>query len=86
MSASLAAACLWVVVATLLALLPSRRNHWPAAWFLIAAGIPILGYVTWQHGPLAGLVVMAAGASMLRWPVWYLWRWMVRKLRGERET
>jgi len=85
-SAALAAACIWVVVATALALLPSRRNHWPAAWFLIAVGIPILGFVTWRHGPLVGLAVMAGGASVLRWPVWYLWRWIGRKLRGERGT
>lgn len=82
MSLALAAACLWVVVATLLALLPSRQNHWPAAWALIAAGIPILGYVTWRHGPLVGLLVLAAGASYLRWPLWHLWRWLGRRVGG----
>ena len=31
MSTSLILAFLWVVLANALAMLPSRRNHWPAA-------------------------------------------------------
>jgi len=81
MTASLIAACAWAVVANLIALTPSRRGHWPAAWVLIAAGIPIVGWVTWENGPLLGLVVLTAGASILRWPVRYLWRWLKRALR-----
>jgi len=78
MTASLIAAALWMIAANLIALTPSRRGHWPAAWVLIATGIPILGWVTWQNGPLIGLLVLAAGASVLRWPVVYLWRWLKR--------
>jgi len=36
---------------------------------LIAAGIPLLGWVTWQNGPLWGMLALAGGAMMLRWPV-----------------
>jgi hypothetical protein len=36
---------------------------------LIATGIPLLGYVTWQTGPVWGLICLAAGASVLRWPL-----------------
>ena len=79
MSTSLLAACIWAVLATVIAMLPSRDHHWRAAYWLIAAGIPILGWVTYQNGPLAGLLVLAAGASILRWPVIYLWRWARRK-------
>ena len=73
---SIGLACLWALAANVIAMLPSRRNHWPAAWVLIAVGIPILGYVTLENGPVVGLVVLAAGASILRWPVRYLFRWM----------
>lgn len=79
MSLSLILACLWALLANIIAMLPSRRAHWPAAYGLIATGIPILGYVTYQNGPVAGLIVLAAGVSLLRWPVIYLARW----LKGE---
>ncbi|NDV63645.1 DUF2484 family protein, partial [Puniceicoccales bacterium CK1056] len=46
---------------------------------LIAVGIPILGFVTWQHGPWFGMLVLAAGMSVLRWPVIYLGRWIKSK-------
>ncbi|MFW5641732.1 MAG: DUF2484 family protein [Roseicyclus sp.] len=68
MPLSLVLACLWAIAAFVAALLPGRV-HWPAAWMLIATGIPILGFVTLQAGPVAGLVCLAAGASVLRWPL-----------------
>jgi hypothetical protein len=82
MSGSLLAACLWAVAATVTAMLPTRDRHWRAAYVLITAGIPILGWVTYQNGPWAGLIVLAAGASILRWPLVYLWRWLRRKAAG----
>jgi hypothetical protein len=60
-------------------MLPSRDHHWRAAYALIAAGIPILGWVSWANGPWVGLIVLAAGASILRWPLIRLWRWLRRK-------
>jgi hypothetical protein len=68
MSAALIAACLWALLASLIALGP-RRFHWRAAWGLIAAGVPILGWVTYENGPLWGLICLAGGLSVLRWPL-----------------
>ncbi len=79
MNLSITLACLWAVVATLIALIPSKHQHWPQAYGLIAVGIPLLGYVTYQNGPMIGLIVFAAGASILRWPLIYLWRWVKRQ-------
>lgn len=76
MTLSLILSLLWVVAANVIGLFPSRRNHWPAAYVLIAVGVPLLGYVTYENGPFIGLLALAAGASILRWPVFYLWRWM----------
>ena len=80
MSLSLILACLWAVAANLAAMIPSRDNHWRRAYVLIVCGIPLLGYVTYENGPVAGLVAMAAGMSLLRWPVVYLGRWMRRRM------
>ena len=80
MSISLILASAWAVLANLLAMLPSRDNYWRRAYWLIAMGIPILGYVTYEMGPWWGLAVLAAAMSMLRWPVIYLGRWMRGRL------
>lgn len=75
MTASLTLALLWLVAANVLALIPSRDNHWTRAYVLIALGVPLLGWVVLQNGPRIGLLVLAAGASVLRWPLIHLWRW-----------
>ena len=82
MTPSLILACIWAVVANVLAMTPSRDNHWRRAYVLIAVGIPLLGYVTYENGPWIGLVVLLAGMSILRWPVIYLARW----LRGRTQS
>jgi Protein of unknown function (DUF2484) len=73
-------ACLWLITANVLAMLPSRDHHWRSAYALIAVGIPVLGWVTYENGPVIGLLLLAAGASVLRWPVIYLWRWVRRQV------
>ena len=69
MSISLVLACVWALVANVLAMTPSKDYHWRNAYILIGIGIPLLGFVTWQNGPLVGLVVLFAAMSVLRWPV-----------------
>jgi hypothetical protein len=75
---SLILACLWAVVANVAAMIPSRDRHRRRAMGLIATGIPLVGYVTYENGPWIGLLVLAAGMSVLRWPVAYL----VRRMTG----
>ena len=82
MTLSLIAVFLWMITANVLAMLPSKDHHWKRAYVLIAIGIPLLGWVTLQNGPWVGLLALAAGASVLRWPVIYLGRWMKRQVRG----
>lgn len=79
MTGSLILACVWAVVANVLAMTPSRDNHWRNAYILIAAGVPILGYITVQHGPWVAMLVLAGGCSVLRWPLIYLGRWIGRR-------
>ncbi|NJR43057.1 MAG: DUF2484 family protein [Akkermansiaceae bacterium] len=69
MSIPLVLSLLWLIAANVIALFPSRDKHWRAAYVLIAIGIPLVGWVTYENGPVAGILVLAAGASILRWPV-----------------
>jgi hypothetical protein len=80
MTLSLIAACLWLVLANVLAMIPSNDNHWRRAYVLIAVGVPLLGWVAYQNGWFVALIVLVAAASILRWPVIYLTRWLRRKL------
>lgn len=85
MSLSLIAALLWLVAANVIGLLPTKDHHWRAAYGLIAIGIPILGWVTYENGPIWGMAMAAGGASVLRWPVYFLARWVKRKVKGPAE-
>ncbi|WP_099827602.1 DUF2484 family protein [Oceaniglobus indicus] len=80
MPLTLILACLWFIAANLGALFPSRHNHRPLAWALIVCGIPLLGFATSQHGPWVGLLLLAGGVSVLRWPVMHLGRWLKRRV------
>ncbi|WP_172293079.1 DUF2484 family protein [Pseudoruegeria sp. HB172150] len=80
MSLPLILGCFWAIAANVAGMLPSKRSHWPAAYVLIAVGLPILVWIFWLHGPWIGLLCLAAAMSILRWPVLYLWRWINRVL------
>jgi hypothetical protein len=67
---------LWLVAANVIGMFPSKRGHWPAAYGLIAVGIPLLGWITYHAGPWIGLAFFAAGASILRWPLRFMVRWL----------
>jgi hypothetical protein len=72
----LALCFIWLIAANVIAMFPSRDYHWRAAYGLIAVGVPLLGWATYEAGPIIGLVLLAAGASILRWPLIYFWRWL----------
>ena len=74
----------WLILANVLALLPSKDNHWARAYVLIAVGIPLLGFITYTNGPWIGLAFLIAGCSVLRWPVIYLGRWMRRMIGAQK--
>lgn len=79
MNGSLLALFAWLVAANVLAMIPSKDNHWRRAYGLIALGVPLLGWVFWQNPAWVGLLAILAGMSVLRWPVIYLGRWIRRK-------
>jgi len=82
MSLSLILACVWALIANVLAMTLSKDYHWRNAYILVGIGIPLLGFVTWQNGPWIGLVVLVAAMSVLRWPVIYLGLWVKNQTKG----
>ncbi|MEL6643998.1 MAG: DUF2484 family protein [Pseudomonadota bacterium] len=80
MSPPLIAAFCWCIVANVIGMFPSKRQHWPAAYMLIAIGIPILLWVYMEEGPWVAAAFLLAAASILRWPVRYAWRWVRRRV------
>lgn len=69
-------ALLWLLSANVLAMIPSKDNHWQRAYILIALGVPLLIWLTYENGLLIGVMFLLAAASVLRWPVIYLMRWL----------
>ena len=82
MTLSLILAALWIITASVIALLPTKDRHWRAAYWLIAIGVPILCGVFWQNGVWTAGLVLLAGMSVLRWPVIHLYRWVRQILRS----
>lgn len=76
MSLSLIAGLLWLIVANVIAMFPSRDHHWRNAYVLICVGLPLLVWIGYAHGLLLALLFLAGGASVLRWPVWFLLKWV----------
>jgi NhaP-type Na+/H+ or K+/H+ antiporter len=82
MKISLVLACFWALVTNVLAMTLSKDYHWRNVYILIWIGIPLLGFVTFENGPLIGLLVLIAAMSVLRWPVVYLYRWIESRVTG----
>lgn len=71
---------LWVVLAFVMAAVPSNDNHWRRAYVLMGVGLPLLAWITLHDGILMGALGLAIGGLVLRWPVYFLWRWFMARL------
>ena len=71
----------WIVLAGVLSAFPSRSKHWPLAYVLIALGLPILIWA-FAADPRAGAIALVAGALVLRWPLRYALRRLLRARAG----
>ncbi len=84
MTLSLILACLWVLAAALVALLPIRMQYAPGIVLLALAPL-LLTYLSLQHGPWPVLVGLAVLISMFRRPLMVLLRHLrVRRQAGRR--
>jgi Protein of unknown function (DUF2484) len=83
MTLSLGILFIWALAANVLAMFPSRRHHWPAAYFLVATGVPLIVWVFSENNALICLLALAIWCSVLRWPLLFLLRWVRRLVRRE---
>ncbi|MEZ5716677.1 MAG: DUF2484 family protein [Paracoccaceae bacterium] len=79
MSASLFLGCIWVLAATVVAMLPMRAQMVPGLGLLIAAPL-LIGFIGHQHGWILAVAGLAAFLSMFRNPLKYL----IRRAMGQR--
>lgn len=77
MSMSALLSCLWVLAATVTALLPMRRQFLPGVTLLVLAPV-LLGYLGYQHGIWFFIAGMVGFVSMFRNPL----RFIVKKALG----
>ncbi len=73
MSTPLTLACIWVLAATAVALLPYRRQMVPGLALLIVAPV-LIGWIGWVHGWIWSAVALLAFGSMFRRPLIYFGR------------
>lgn len=78
MSLSLILACVWVIGATIVAMLPMRRQYIPGVALLIGAPV-LIGVIWYEHGIWFGFAALFGFLSMFRNPLIYLWK----RARGE---
>lgn len=79
MPLSLTLACLWVLAATVTAMLPMRWQYAPGLCLLVLS-VPLAGFVGAQVGWLWVAVVLFAVGSMFRRPLIYLAQRALRRV------
>ena len=78
MTTSAVIACLWVLAATVTALLPMRHQYVPGVALLIAAPV-LIGALIWDYGWIVGILATLGFVSMFRNPL----RYLLARARGE---
>lgn len=82
MTLSLTLACLWALLATVLAFLPMRLQYAPGILLLLLA-VPLLVFIGVQHGVWIVALVLAGIISMFRRPLAYFLRRLMARSRQE---
>jgi len=75
---SLILACLWVLAATVVAMLPMRRQYIPGVALLVAAPVLVI-WLGFDFGWWLSVVALLAFGSMFRNPL----RYFYRRARGQ---
>ncbi len=76
MSLPLVLSLVWLAIANVIGMIPSRHKHWPQAYVLMATGAPLLVWVFVHDGWVFGSIIALCAASILRWPIRFFVRWL----------
>jgi hypothetical protein len=68
MIVSILLAALWAFVAIRIGIRPDRL-HAPMSRAILIAGVPLLGLITMQTGPVGGAVSLVIGGCVIGWPL-----------------
>jgi len=82
MSLSLILSCLWVIAASIVAMLPMRRQFAPGIALLLCAPF-LLVYLGYQHNPWVVLAASIAILSMFRRPLFFMLKRLILRLKGQ---
>jgi len=82
MSLSLTLSCLWVIAASIVAMLPMRRQFAPGITLLLCAPF-LLTYLGYQHNPWVVLAASIAILSMFRRPLFFMSKRLISRLKGQ---
>ncbi len=78
---SAALGCVWVILISLVALMPYPQ-HRPYALAMLVLFPFVLGAVAWEFGWLWALLLFLGAASIYRYPLIFLVKWLRRKVRA----
>jgi len=71
--------CIWIIVAAMIGFAPARF-HWRGAYALIGLGVPLLIWMAFEQPVWVTALCTLAAASVLRWPLIRLGRWVRARL------
>ncbi len=80
MTLSLKIALVWLVAANFRAMFPSKDHLWTFAYVMISIGVPILIWAYFENGPWVALALLLAASWIMRWPVYYAWLWLKKRV------
>ncbi len=72
----------WIVAASIIAFLPQTFHKPFALYLLIPTVIVLLPWIYAAEGPLVGTLFLIGFCSILRWPVYFLGKFVIRRTMG----
>lgn len=73
---------LWIIAASIIAFLPRKYHKTSALYFLIPTALVLLPWICAANGFLVGALFLAGFGSILRWPVYFLGTFVIRRTKG----